>query len=141
MIALVVFLIAAGAVFILIGVWAKKFLKSTANEWISSTCIVKAYNREDYSSRETPLVMFYDNGKQVFASGSSVPARNRPQPGTEVPMEYRRNVFSDGRTTYQVILKIDGDKDRSGMAAGIMTGIGILLAFAGVLIMILSMVL
>lgn len=123
-----------GAVFILISVMLRRFLTNNAADWVTGTGTITAYNREDYSSQDTPLVVFWDQGEKVLASASPIPSKGRPAPGSEVEIEYRKNEFKDRKPTYQVIVKT-GQKEGhpENIVIWVLTGIGIILALVGVI--------
>lgn len=127
-----IILIIAGLVFILIYMWMRKFLEKTKNDWEQTTATIISYNVEDYSSRDTPIVQFCDDGREVMASASTVPHKGRPLIGETVHIEYRRNPARNGGHTYQVIISSDSG-DSSNAVTIIMLVIGVVLTAAGCL--------
>lgn len=124
-----------GIIFILISVYMRKIVENTKDEWRQTTAEILSYNVEDYSSRETPIVRFTVNGETVVASADSVPARTKPECGTTVPVEYRKNEFRNRKATYQVILQT-GEGDRSKAVLFVMRIIGVSITIAGILLVV-----
>lgn len=132
-----VILIIIGIVFILINVRLRKFLANTAADWITGTGIITAYNTENHSSNDVPLVVFMDQGEKIIASAAPIPSKGRPKPGSEVEIEYKRNEFDDRKATYQVIVKTGQREGHSeNVVIWVLTGIGIVLTLVGVIILL-----
>ena len=105
-----IFLIISGLVFLGITLFMKHFVQSTSEQWVKSKGRIAGYNTEDYSSMVIPLVQIVDNGNTVVASASTIRDKKKPIVGTEVDVEYRKNVFSNGKCTYQIIILDDRGK-------------------------------
>ena len=137
MIVLCVVLLVSGALFILIGVYLRNYLKRTAGDWKNGTGTITGYQVEDYSSRDVPLVEFWDNEEKILASASSVLSREKPAAGSEVQIKIRKNEFKNRKPTYQVIIKTGQEEGkRENILIGIIVGIGLLQVAGGAVLLI-----
>ena len=124
-------LVLMGVIFILIARWIRKFAESTKDEWKTAAARILFYNTEDYSSRDVPVVEFTDDdGNRTTASASPVPSKNRPEPGTEVTVEYRKNFFENRKPTYQVVIAGGNGKGEKTVPVIFLT-LGIVMTAAG----------
>lgn len=72
-----------------------------------TSAVVIGYRVEDYSSFDSPRVRFLCDGKEVVTGTQAIRSRNRPQPGTQVQIAYKKGSFA-GHDTWQVRIMKDG---------------------------------
>ena len=106
--------------------------KSFEKDCQYTTAVIVGDRIADHSSYDAPRVRFVCDGKEVVTGAQSIRSRNRPVPGTQVRIAYKKGSFA-GQDTWRVRIMKDGKAGISGYGAAVaMLILGIVFSLAAV---------